>query len=177
MPSGKILARKQEEVRKIIDKYSEAKIIVFLDYLGLTVAQDTELRAGLREKDLDYKVVKNRLLLKAFKEMDVEGIEEILQGPTAVAMSVEDYVPSAKACTDAEKKYKALEIKGGMMDGKVISVEEVKAIANLPTREELVAKVLCGMNAPISGFVNVLAANLSGLARVVKAIAESRSQE
>lgn len=172
MPSEKILAKKQEEVKKMVEKYKSAKTIIIADYLGLTVAQDTEFRVELRAKEVDYKVLKNRMLLIAFKELGIEGAETILQGPTAIAMSCSDYVLPAKVCADAAKKYKTFEIKGGVMDGKLISADEVKSLANMPTKEQLVARVLAGLNSPISGFVNVLSANIRGLVTVLKAISE-----
>ena len=172
MPSKKILAKKQEEVKKMVEKYKSAKTIVLADYLGLTVSQDTEFRAELRAKEVDYKVLKNRMMLIAFKELGIEGAEDILQGPTAIAMSCSDHISPAKACASAAKKYKTFEIKGGVMDGKIISADEVKSLANMPTKEELVAQVLRGLNSPISGFVNVLAANIRGLVTALKAISE-----
>jgi large subunit ribosomal protein L10 len=177
MPSEKILAKKQEEVKKMVDKYKGAKTIVFADYLGLTVAQDTGFRAFLREKKVSYKVQKNRLLLIALKELGVEGLESMLQGPTATAMSLSDNILPARLCAEAEKKYKAFEIKGGVVDGKAVNAEGIRELSNLPSKEQLVSRVLGGLNSPITGFVNVLAANLRGLARVLNGIAESKASE
>lgn len=177
MPSAKILAKKQDEVKKMAEMYKDAKTIVVADYLGLTVAQDTQLRAGFRASDVDYKVQKNRILLLALKEIGISEANDLLQGPSAIASSKTDHVTAAKMCAEAEKKYKAFEIKGGILDGKVVTADDIKALANLPSKEELVAKVLGGLNAPITGFVNVLAANLRGLARVIGAIAEKKGSE
>ena len=177
MPSAKILAKKQDEVKKMADMYKDAKTIVIADYLGLTVAQDTQLRAGFRASDVEYKVQKNRILLLALKEIGIDNVNDLLQGPSAIASSKEDYVLPAKMCAEAEKKYKAFDIKGGIMDGKVVTADDIKALANLPSKEELVGKVLSGLNAPIYSFVNVLAANLRGFARVIGAIAEKKGSE
>jgi large subunit ribosomal protein L10 len=177
MPSEKILAKKQEEVKIMVDKYRKAKTIVFADYLGLTVAQDTEFRARMREKKIDYKVQKNRLLLIALRELGIEGLESMLQGPTAAAMSETDNILPAKLCFDTEKKFKTFEIKGGVVDGKAFSAEEIRELSSMPSKEQLVARVLGGLNSPISGLVNVLAANLRGLARVLNGIAEKRTVE
>jgi large subunit ribosomal protein L10 len=177
MPSEKILAKKQEEVKTMVDKYRGAKTIVFADYLGLTVAQDTGFRAYLREKNIDYKVQRNRLLLIALRELGVEGLESMLQGPTAAAMSETDNVLPAKLCVEAEKKFKTFEIKGGVVDGKAFSADDIRALANLPSKEQLVARVLGGLNSPITGFVNVLSANLSGLVRALGKIAENKTAE
>jgi large subunit ribosomal protein L10 len=177
MPSAKILAKKQDEVKKMVDMYKDAKTIVITDYLGLTVAQDTALRAGFRAQDVEYKVQKNRILLLALKEIGIKDAQDLLQGPSAIASSKDDYVLPAKLCADAERKYKAFEIKGGIMEGRVVTADDIKALANLPSKEELVGKVLGGLNAPIYGFVNVLAANLRGFARVISAIAEKKGSE
>lgn len=173
MPSEKILAKKQEEVKNMVEKYKNADTIVIVDYLGLTVAQDTELRTELRAKEVDYKVLKNRLLLIAFKELGIEGAEAMLQGPTAIAMSYSDHILPAKVCMNAAKKYRTFEIKGGVMDGKLISADDVKLLANMPSKEEIVTRVISGLNSPISGFINVLSANIRGLLTVLKEISEN----
>jgi len=174
MSSGKMLAKKKDEVKRMTEKYKSAKTIVIVDYLGLSVAQDTVLRTEFRNKGVDYKVLKNRLLKISFNDMGIMNAETLFQGPTAAAMSRDDYVLPARLCTDAEKKYKAFDIKGGVLDGRVVTADEVRALAALPSREQLVANVLGGLNAPISGLINVLSGSIGKLVRVLGAIAESK---
>lgn len=174
MPSARILQQKKEKVSSLADSFRKAQTIVLVDYLGLTVQQDTELRAEMRKAGVEYKVIKNRLAIFAMKEANIEGVEEFLKGPTAVAYSDSDLIAPAKVVCDLAKKFNKLEVKAGVIEGKVASVQEVKSLAELPSREVLIARVLGGFNAPISGFVNVLNANLTGLVRVLNAIAEKK---
>ena len=151
-----------------------AKGMVFADYRGLTVEQDTELRSALRKAGVEYKVVKNTLTRFAANENGLEGLDTYLNGPTAMASSV-DPVASAKVLSEFAKKYDKLEIKVGVVEGKVIDASGVKALAELPPREVLIARVLGGFNAPISGLVNVLNGNIRGLAVALNAIAEQKA--
>lgn len=176
MPSEKILQEKKEVVSGIASKLKEAKAMVFADYRGLTVEQDTELRNALRKAGVEYKVVKNTLTRIAAKENGLEGLDSYLNGPTALALSVTDPVAPAKVLSEYAKKYDKLEIKVGVVEGKIINVEGVQALAELPPREVLIAKVLGGFNAPISGLVNVLNGNIRGLVVALNAIAEKQAQ-
>ena len=175
MPSEKILQQKKEIVKELAEKIKGAKTIVFADYRGLTVEQDTELRNALRKAGVEYKVVKNTLTRFAAIENGISGIDTYLNGPTAMATSTTDPVAPAKVLAEFAKKYQKLELKVGVVEGKVIDVDGIKALAELPPREVLIAKVLCGFNAPISGFVNVLNANIRGLAVALNAIAEKKA--
>ena len=175
MPSEKILQQKKEEVNLLSMKIKSAKSIVFADYRGLTVEQDTALRSALRAAGVDYKVVKNTLTRFAAKENGLDGLDPILAGPTAMAISTEDLIAPAKVLAEFAKKYEKLEIKAGVIEGKVIDVNGVKALAELPPREVLIARVLGGLNAPISGFVNVLNGNIRGLVVALNAIAEQKA--
>lgn len=136
------LEAKKEVVSEIKDKISKAKCIVFVDYRGLTVAQDTEMRNEFRKNNSDYKVYKNRLVLRALNELGITGLEEHLQGTSAIAFGYEDEVSAAKVIAKAGAETKTLEIKCGILNGKVISASEVKELSNIPSREELIGKLL-----------------------------------
>lgn len=168
---------KQAIVQEIADKMKNAQGTVVVDYRGLNVEEVTELRKKARENNIDYKVYKNSMMRFAAKEAGVEGLLDVLVGPTAIAFCEDDPVAPAKLINDFSAEHKALEIKAGVVEGKVLDVAGVKELAELPPREVLVAKVLGGLNAPISGFANVLNANLKGLVVALNAIAEQKGAE
>ena len=157
MPSKKILEAKQQVVEEIKAQLTKAVSGVFVDYCGLTVAQDTELRNKLRAANVEYKVVKNTLTRFAAKEAGLDGLDEILNGPTALAVS-DDEVTAAKVLAEFAKDNEQLEIKSGFLDGKVVSVDEVKKLAETPSKDVLIAKMMGSMNAPISSLVRTLQA-------------------
>lgn len=170
-----VTSAKQAVVAQLKEQLESAKGVVLTSYKGLTVAQDTELRRELREAGVSYHVVKNTMLRIAAKEAGIEGIEEHLEGTTAFAFSTEDAVAPAKVICGFIKKNKledaeVLTVKVGMVEGKVIGVDEVKALATLPSREELIAKLLGSMNAPISNTVNVLQGVIRNAVYVLDAI-------
>lgn len=174
-----VTSAKQAVVAQLKEQLESAKGVVLTSYKGLTVAQDTELRRELREAGVSYHVVKNTMLRIAAKEAGIEGIEEHLEGTTAFAFSTEAAVAPAKVICGFIKKNKledaeVLTVKVGMVEGKVIGVDEVKALAALPSREELIAKLLGSMNAPISNTVNVLQGVIRNAVYVLDAI---RSQK
>ena len=174
-----VTSAKQAVVAQLKEQLESAKGVVLTSYKGLTVAQDTELRRELREAGVSYHVVKNTMLRIAAKEAGIEGIEEHLEGTTAFAFSTEDAVAPAKVICGFIKKNKledaeVLTVKVGRVEGKVIGVDEVKALAALPSREELIAKLLGSMNAPISNTVNVLQGVIRNAVYVLDAI---RSQK
>jgi large subunit ribosomal protein L10 len=175
MPSEKVLQEKQAVVKVISDKLKAAKSIVLADYRGLTVEQDTELRSALRKAEVEYKVFKNTLTSLALKENGLDGLKPYLSGPTAVAISDKDPVAPAKVLSAFAKKFDKLELKAGVVEGKIIDLDGIKALAELPPKEVLISKVLGSFNAPISGFVNVLNGNLRGLAVALNAIAEQKA--
>jgi large subunit ribosomal protein L10 len=176
LPSNKILEQKKEIVKDLSEKVKAAQSFILADYRGLTVEQDTEMRNALRAAGVEYRVVKNRLTSLAMKENGYEELESFLNGPTSMAMSTTDVVAPAKVLSEFAKKYEALELKVGVVEGKVIDLNGIKALAELPSREVLIAKVLGGFNAPISGFANVLNANLKGLVVALNAIAEQKAK-
>lgn len=175
MPSEKVLKEKQQIVKELTDKIRSSKTMVFADYRGLTVEQDTELRNALRKAGVDYKVVKNTLTRFAAKENGLEGLDPFLNGPTAMAAHDTDPVAPAKILAEYAKKYEKLELKVGVVEGKIIDVDGIKSLAELPPREVLIAQVLGGFNAPISGFVNVLNGNIRGLVVALNAIVEQKA--
>ena len=153
-----IRPEKQAAVAGLKEQLSTAKGVVLTGYKGLTVAQDMKLRAKFREAGVSYHVVKNTMLRIAANETGLEGLDPVLNGTTAIAVSADDAVAPAKVIYDFIKENKlekteVLTIKLGVVEGKVISVDEVKALASLPSREVLIAKVLGSMQAPISGMV------------------------
>lgn len=156
MPSEKILQTKQAEVAQIAEEMKASLATVLVSTRGLTVEQDTELRNELRKAGVVFAVRKNTLALRAAQEIGIEGTEELFKGPTAIATSANSYTDAAKILCKFEAKFDKLEVKGGIMDGKVISTAEVKEISKIPSKEELVARALYGLNAPISGLAIVL---------------------
>lgn len=161
-------------VERLRDDLQRSQAVVLADYRGLNVPEDTELRRKLREMGVEYRVVKNTLLRRAAAEIGLEGLEPYLEGPTAIAFGFDDVVAPAKALNDFAKTHEALELKAGLLEGRVISVEEVKRLATLPPREELLAKVLAGLQAPLAGMVNVLAAPLRGLVTATDQLRQQR---
>ncbi|WP_407313886.1 50S ribosomal protein L10 [Desulfosporosinus sp. SB140] len=144
-------------VSEIKEKFQQSSGVVLADYRGLTVAQVTQLRTQLRQAGVEYRVLKNTLVRRAAQEVGVEGLETYLEGPTALAFS-KDPVAPAKILLDFVKvnKLKTFKVKAGVLEGKVIGPDGVKDLADLPSREVLLAMVLRGMQAPLAGMVNVL---------------------
>lgn len=172
MPNEKALKTKQGIVEQLIERFNGAVSGVFVDYRGLTVEQDTKLRNKLREAGVEYSVIKNTMARFAINKCGLEEIDPILNGPTSLATHTTDLVAPAKVIAEFAKTNDKVEIKSGFLEGKVISIEEIKKLATLPSKEELIAKVLGGLNAPIAGFANVLGANITGLVRVLDSIAQ-----
>ena len=151
-----IREQKAQIVEELKDKFTKASSAILVDYKGLNVQEATELRSSFREAGVDYKVYKNTLTEIAVKEVGLEELIPFLEGPTAIAFSEDDPVAPAKILTEAIRKYRKIEFKTGVVDGKVIDVDGIKALADLPSREELLAKLLGSMNAPIANLVGVL---------------------
>jgi large subunit ribosomal protein L10 len=178
VPNAKILEQKKALVAALAEKLKNATSGVLVDYKGINVADDTKLRADMRKADVEYSVYKNTMIRLAAREAGLEGLEPFLSGTTAIAMSETDVTAPAKIIVDYAKKIQGkFEVKVGFVEGKVVDVKEVEAIAALPSKEVLVATVLAGLNAPISGFVNVLNGNLRGLAIALNAIREKKESE
>ncbi len=168
------IPEKEAIVEELHDCFNRAKSMVVTDYLGLDVAQMTELRKRLRESGVEYKVIKNTLAKIAAKKSEVKDIDKYFTGPTAVAFGIEDVVSPAKILVDFAKDNEELEIKAGYLNGSIIDVEKVNSLAKIPPREELLAKALASMKSPISGLVNVLQGNMRGLVQVLSQIKEQK---
>lgn len=175
MPKEITLNQKRKVVEDISKRIKSSKAIIFADYRGLTVEQDTEMRSAMRKAGINYTVVKNTLTRFAVKENGLDDITPYLVGPTSMASSETDPVAPAKVLNEYAKKFNMLEIKVGIVEGKVVDLKGIKALAELPPREVLIAKALGGLNAPISGLVNVLSGNIRGLVVALKAISELKA--
>ena len=170
------LSRSQKE--QLVEEYqhslAEAPHVFLVDYKGVTVNEDTELRRRIRDTGGTYAVVKNRLVLRAIDGKPLENLKDRLEGPTAAAVCQEDPGGLAKAVTDFAKDVPALEVKGGLVEGQLVEAEEVKQIAALPSREELITKLVFLLQSPISGLVSTLAALPRGF---VVALEQIRQQK
>jgi large subunit ribosomal protein L10 len=161
------------------EKLTSAQGAVLVGFTGLTVADVTKLRRKFLAAGVEYKVIKNTLTRIAANECGLEGLGEHLEGPTALAYSTEDAVAPAKVLKAfiKETKTEALEIKAGIVDGQIIDVAGVNALADLPSREELLAKLVGSMQAPISGLVNVLHGNIRNAVCVFDAVRAQKEEQ
>ena len=150
MASEKILNQKKKEVSELAEKMKEAKIILLTDYRGINVSDVTKLRAELRNSKSEYRVIKNNITRRALAEAGIEGLDNLLEGPTAVVMNNEDYLETAKAIYNYSKDNDFYKIKGGVIDGKVMTAEEIITLAKLPSRETLLSMLAGALLANIS---------------------------
>ncbi|QQK08002.1 50S ribosomal protein L10 [Miniphocaeibacter halophilus] len=148
-----VLEKKQSVVNEIKENIESSKSIVLVDYRGLNVEELTDLRDRFRKEDVVYKVYKNTMMNFAFKELGLEDILELLEGPNAVAFSKEDPIAGARIANEFAKEHEKLEIKAGYLEGEFLDLEAVKDLASIPAREVLLAKLLGSFKAPISNFV------------------------
>lgn len=149
---------KKAVVAEIKEKLVAAKSVVLVDYRGLTVAEVTELRNQCRKAGVEYAVLKNTMVNLAAKEAGIEGLDAYLKGPTAVAFGMEDAVAPAKVLTEFIKKTKKTEVKCGLLDGQILDAAGVEALAAIPSREVLIAKIMGSMMSAVSKFVYVVEA-------------------
>jgi len=162
---------KQKLITEMQEKLKSAKAVFLADFRGMSVTQATQLRNELRKASVEYKVVKNTLLELASRGTDKEGLISHYTGPTAVAFSYDDPVAAAKVLSRCAKEQQAtFKLKAAVLTGKIISVADIQALAELPSREVLLAKLLGTMNAPIANFVGTLAAVPAGFVRILDAI-------
>lgn len=147
---------KQPIVQEISENVKDAQSVVVVDYRGLTVAEDTQLRRELREAGVTYKVYKNTMMNFAFKDTDFESLSDVLEGPSAIAISKEDATAPARVLSKFAKNAPALEIKAGVVEGTYYDADGMKAIASVPSREELLSKLLGSIQSPIANFARVL---------------------
>lgn len=168
------LQEKQAIVEELQEKFRRSRVIIVTDYKGLNVEKMNALRRKLREEDVEYRVVKNTLLVRAAQDTDVAALEPHFTGPSAIAMSFEDPVAPAKVLTDFAKENDKLEIKVGLLRGKVLEMADIKALSSLPSREALLGQLLSVMNGVPGGFVRTLAAVPQGLVNVLTAIKDQK---
>ncbi|MBT2758960.1 50S ribosomal protein L10 [Mesobacillus foraminis] len=161
-----VIETKKLIVDEITDKLKSSKTAVVVDYRGLTVAQVTDLRKQLREAGVEFKVYKNTMTRRAAEAADLAGLNDALTGPNAIAFSADDVVAPAKILNDFAKQNDALEIKAGVIEGNIATVEDVKALADLPSREGLLSMLLSVLQAPIRN-----------LALAAKAVAEQKEEQ
>ncbi|WP_102029398.1 50S ribosomal protein L10 [Salirhabdus sp. Marseille-P4669] len=147
-----VLEHKKQTVAEIAGKLKDSKSTILVDYRGLDVAEVTELRSKLREANVEFKVYKNTLTRRAAQEAGFEGLNEVLVGPTAVAFSAEDVVAPAKVLNNFAKDHEDLEIKGGVIEGNVATLDQIKELADLPSYEGLLSMLLSVLQAPVRNF-------------------------
>ena len=147
---------KQPIVDEISATIKDAQSVVVVDYRGLTVAQDTQLRKQLREANVSYKVYKNTLVSRAIKGTEFESLNEVLEGPNAFAVSTEDATAPARILAEFAKKNPELEIRAGIVEGTYYDANAMKAIAAIPSRDELISKLLGSLQSPITNLARVL---------------------
>ncbi|OIJ15439.1 50S ribosomal protein L10 [Anaerobacillus arseniciselenatis] len=158
--------QKQQVVSEIASKLRESKSTVVVDYRGLNVTEVTELRKQLREANVDFKVYKNTMTRRATAEVELTELDEVLVGPNAIAFSNDDVIAPAKIINEFAKKHEALEIKAGVIEGRFASVEDVKALAELPSRDGLLSMLLSVLQAPMRNF-----------ALATKAVADQKEEQ
>lgn len=175
---GTAKEKKQQIVSEFKDKLSQAQTVIFSNFSGLTVEDDTVLRRKFREANSEYKVYKNTLMAIAARELGYgDDLIKYFEGPTSVALGYDDPVAPAKVLVEFMKDHKGIELKAGIVNGKLVTVEEIKALAALPSREELVAKALGSMKAPITNLVFVLSGTLRSLVYALNAVKEKKQAE
>ncbi|GER67271.1 50S ribosomal protein L10 [Weizmannia acidilactici] len=160
------IEQKKQVVEEITEKFKSSVSTIVVDYRGLNVAEVTELRKQLREAGVDFKVYKNTLTRRAVEAAELTGLNDVLTGPNAIAFSAEDVVAPAKILSDFAKDHEALEIKAGVIEGNVATVDEIKALASLPSREGLLSMLLSVLQAPIRN-----------LALAAKAVADQKEEQ
>nr|WP_206153210.1 50S ribosomal protein L10 [Clostridium cadaveris] len=147
---------KQAKVEEIKEKLQKSQSVILASYQGLTVEEDTQLRKSLREAGVEYKVYKNTLVILAAKELGIEGLDEHLQGPISIAIGYDDVTAPARILNDFAKTHKKLELKAGLVQGEIYDADKVKQLANIPSKDILIAKLLGSIKSPLSKFAYLL---------------------
>jgi large subunit ribosomal protein L10 len=168
-------SQKEALVGEIKDRLNEAGALLLVDYRGLSVKEMQELRRSLRAAGSELKVYKNSLTEIAIRELALPDLDSYLAGPTGIVFTGEDPVAPAKALTAFARQHNLLEVKGGLVENVVVDADGVKAIATLPSREELIAKLLGTMLSPLTGFARVLNGPVEAFARSVQAVADQKA--
>ncbi len=174
LPSERILESKKKQVAELASEFKEALVGILVDYNGISVSKDISLRKSLRESNVNYKVIKNNIVRRALEQAGISGLDNLLIGSTVIAISKSSYSDAPKILCNFSKENDFYKIKGGFVDGKAVDVSEIKVLASLPSKEELISQVLRGLNSPIYGFACVL----KGLQRsLVIALSEVSKQK
>lgn len=168
------IIRKEKQVNEIKEKLTKVSSAILTDFRGLTVKEITDLRRQLKAANIDYKIIKNNLMFRAVKESNMDTLSSYLQGPTAIAFGLDDPTIPVKILINFIKEYKKLEIKAGIIQGRVFNAEELTQMSKLPSKEILLAQFIGGIQAPLAGLVNVLSGTIRGLLNVLKAIEEKK---
>lgn len=158
MPSEKVLEQKKQAVADLAERIQNSVAGIIVDYKGITVEDDTKLRKELREANVKYTVVKNTLIKRAAEKAGLNGIDDVLNGTSAIATSADDYVAAARILQKFADTHENFTVKTGYLDNEVISLEKVQSLAKLPSREVLLANVLGAFNAPIASFARAVQA-------------------
>ncbi|HLS08843.1 50S ribosomal protein L10 [Lentibacillus sp.] len=166
MSNSNIIEQKKQLVQEIADKFRDSQSTVLVDYRGLDVAEANELRKQLREANVEFKVYKNTMTRRAVEAVDLSELSDTLVGPTAVAFSKDDVVAPAKILNNFAKEHEALEIKGGVIEGEIATLEQIKELADLPNYDGMVSMLLSVLQAPVRNF-----------AYAAKAIADQKEEQ
>lgn len=170
----KAIEAKKQIVLDVKEKMGKAKGVIFYDYRGLSVAEVSDLRSQFRANGVEYRVIKNSMLKRAAEMLEIDGLDEYLVGPTAVAFGYEDPVAPAKVLVEFTKKLKKTEIKAGILDQKMIGIDNIISLAELPSREQLLGMLAGTLNAPITGFARSLSGIISKLGYALNAVKEQK---
>ncbi|MBU1172075.1 MAG: 50S ribosomal protein L10 [Proteobacteria bacterium] len=168
------IKQKKEIVTSLHEDLKRSKIVIATDFKGLDVASVTQLRSELTKENIDYRVIKNTLLRRASEDTDVALLRDLFKGPSAIAISYDDPVSPAKILTKFSEANNKLEIKGAVMEGRLLDINGIKALSSLPSREVLLGQLLATMNAVPTGIVQVLAAVPRGFLNALQAIKEQK---
>ena len=168
------LEQKKQITKDLHERFARTKVAIVTDYKGLNVSDMNALRVQLREAGIEYQVVKNSLLIRASEETDVAQIKDFFKGPSAIALSYDDPVSPAKVLTKFAEDHKALEIKAGVLEGKFLDLEAIKALSALPSREALLAQLLSVLNGVPTSLVRTLNAIPQGMVNVLGALKDQK---
>lgn len=168
------IIKKENQVNELKQKLAKVASAILTDFRGLTVKEITELRRRLKTANIEYKIIKNNVVLRAVKDSNLEALTQYLQGPTAIALGEADPVVCVKLLIDFAKEYKKPAIKGGVIQGKIFNDQEIALVAKLPPREILLTQVVAGIQAPLLGLVTVLNGLIRSLLNVLKAIEKKK---
>jgi len=168
------ISQKKEQVKRLAQEFADSEIVILVDYKGLDVAQLTELRALLRNEDAGIEVVKNTLLVRASEGTDAALMNEFYKGPSAIVTSKTDPVAPAKILVNFAKDNEKLEIKAGVLAGKLLDIDQIKQLAKMPTKEELLAKLVFTLNAVPTSLVNVLSGVPRSFVNVLNAVKDQK---